>query len=204
MTILVVLTFTLVACNKNTDAITATYELDSNDGINDFLLRRGAYFNNKITELNKIDGVDASWKADGNSVKITVSNGKAHSTEVREILNGEPALKFKTEKTATADARFIGKDNIKSITLSADRASIQIEFTAHGVDTVNDYHNRQLYLYFGNEYLLTMTSKIILTSANAKVTVPILTSSDPLYADSLTAQLNAATFGLKIKSVKIK
>ena len=204
MSILVVLTFTLVACNKNTDAITATYELDSNDGINDFLLRRGAYFNDKITQLNKIDGVEASWKADGNSVKITVANGKAHSTEVREILNGEPALKFKTEKTATADARFIGEDNIKSITLSADRASIQIEFTAHGVDTVNDYHNRPLYLYFGDEYLLTMTSKIILTSANAKVTVPILTSSDPLYADSLTAQLNAATFGLKIKKVSIK
>ena len=204
MAILVVLTFTLVACNKNTNAITATYELDSNDSIDDFVLRRGAYFNNKVSELNKIDGVEASWKVDGGAVKITVSNGKEHSDEVHEILNTEPALKFKTENTAAADAQFIGKDNIKSITLSADRASIQIEFTARGVDTVNNYHNRQLYLYFGDEYLLTMTSKTMVTTASAKVTVPILSTSDPLYADTLTAKLNAATFGLNIKKASIK
>lgn len=202
--LLVVLTFTLTACNINVNDITATYQLDGNDGLNDFVLRRGVYFNSKVTELNKIDGVEASWKADGSTVKITVSNGKAHSAEVSYILNGKPDLKFKTENTAAADTQFVGKDNIDKITLSADQQSIRIEFTAQGVDAVNDYHNRQLYLYFGDEYLLTMTSKIILTTSSAAVTVPILSTSDPLYADTLAAKLNAATFGLKIKSVKIK
>ena len=205
LTVLVVLTFTLIACKKDSNAVVATFELDENDGIDNFLLRRGVYFNHKITEINKIDGVTASWQTgDDGVVQIRVSNGKAHLDEVREIINGEVSLQFKTENSAAASAQFNGKNNIKSITLSADKASIQIEFTASGGETVNNYHNRQLYLYLGDECLVTMTSRIILTSANPTVTISVPSNSNPMYPETLTAQLNAAAFGLKFKSVSIK
>ncbi|MCM1306798.1 MAG: hypothetical protein NC037_04540 [Bacteroides sp.] len=204
LTVLALLTFTLVACNKNPNTVTAAFEIDGEDDITDFPLRRGVYFNYKVTELNKIDGVDATFKMDGGKAVITISNGKPHLDEVKEILYAEPILKIKTENSATAPSQFVGKGNIKGVALSADKSSIQIEFTSQGINAVNNYHSRQLYVYLGDEYIATMTSRVLLTSSSATVTVSVPSNSNPMYPQTLAAQLNVGAFGLKIKNTSIK
>lgn len=201
LALLVILAFTLVACNgKNDDAF--TYTLDENDGIDNFVLRRGVYFNYIVSEINKIDGVDASWKADGKKVKITVKNGKQQHYDVLKAVSKQPHLSFKTSQTATPF--LVGNNNIKSIKLSADKKSIQIEFTSNGAGVINNALNRQIYLYMGDECLITMTQKVMLSSSNATATLAVPDSSDPLYAEMLTAKLNAATFGLKITNTDVE
>ena len=196
LTVLVILTFALVACNK-TDTVVATFEFEENDGIADFSLRRGVVLKHKVDELNKIDGVEASL--DG--TQITVLNGKAHMDDVRKALDSEPTLSFKTENSASAPTVFYGKDNIKSITLSINN-SIEIEFTASGVDVIGNYYNRQLYLYLGDELITTLKPMVL--GSNTTATIIPANTSDPVSAKLLAAQLNAGTFGLKVKSKNIK
>lgn len=202
LALIAILTFTLVACNP--DKLTATFELD-NDGIADFALRRGVVFNYKVSALNKIDGVSASWQVENNGkVQIKVSGVKGHSDEVRSIIDSEPDLIFKTENSASAPAQFLGKGNVKSVTLSYDKSNIQIEFMADATNTVNDYLGRPLYIFLGDEYLVTMTSKMILSSSSATVTISVPDNPNPIYPDTLTAQLNAGAFGIKVKNKSVK
>lgn len=205
LTVISIFALTLTACNDE-DKLVATFEFDENDDMEDFVLRRGIFVNYIISELRKIDsGIGASWevKNDG-KVQLEVVNVKTYSEAVREIIYGEPKLQFKTLNFASEPAAFFGKNNIESITCAYDKKSIEIKFTALGAETVNNYHGRPLYIYLGDEYLLTMTSQFILTDSDRTVRIHISDNVYPMFTETFAAQLNVGAFGLKIKDLSIK
>lgn len=205
LTVISIFALTLTACNDE-DKLVATFEFDENDGMENFVLRRGIFVNYIISELRKIDsGISASWKENDNgTMQIEVSNVRTYSNRVREIIYGKPQLQFKTIKSASETTSFLGNNNIQSIACAYDRKSIQITFTASGVKAVNNYHAVPLHIYLGDDYILTMTSQFILTESNSTVIVNISNNVYPTLTETLVAQLNVGAFGLKIKNLSIK
>lgn len=206
--LIAILSCTMVACNKNGEvqpnSIQASFELSEDDGLNNFSLRRGIVFTHKISELKRIDGIEADWSAanDG-SVQITVKNIDSNLSAVLAAIGSMPELEFKLENSASAPAVFKGKDNVKSISVSQGsltNPTIQIELTAKGIDTISNYLNRQLYLFVGNEFCISAKSET-LTNGNM---LYISTNSELIAAETLTAKLNVGAFGLGIKNMSIQ
>lgn len=190
--LIAILSCTMVACNKNGEvqpnSIQASFELSEDDGLNNFSLRRGIVFTHKISELKRIDGIEADWSAanDG-SVQITVKNIDSNLSAVLAAIGSMPELEFKLENSASAPAVFKGKDNVKSISVSQGsltNPTIQIELTAKGIDTISNYLNRQLYLFVGNEFCISAKSET-LTNGNM---LYISTNSELIAAETLAAQ----------------
>lgn len=206
--LIAILSCTMVACNKNGEvqpnSIQASFELAEDDGLNNFSLRRGIVFAHKISELKRIDGIEADWSAanDG-SVQISVKNIGSNLSKVLAAIGSMPELEFKLENSASAPTVFKGKDNVKSISVSQGsltNPTIQIELTAKGIDTISNYLNRQLYLFVGNEFCINAKSET-LTNGNM---LYISTNSELIAAETLAAKLNAGTFGLSIKNMSIQ
>lgn len=206
--LIAILSCTMVACNKNGEvqpnSIQAGFELAEDDGLNNFSLRRGIVFAHKISELKRIDGIEADWSAanDG-SVQISVKNIGSNLSKVLAAIGSMPELEFKLENSASAPTVFKGKDNVKSISVSQGsltNPTIQIELTAKGIDTISNYLNRQLYLFVGNEFCISAKSET-LTNGNM---LYISTNSELIAAETLAAKLNAGAFGLSIKNMSIQ
>lgn len=206
--LIAILSCTMVACNKNGEvqpnSIQAGFELAEDDGLNNFSLRRGIVFAHKISELKRIDGIEADWSAanDG-SVQISVKNIGSNLSAVLAAIGSMPELEFKLENSASAPTVFKGKDNVKSISVSQGsltNPTIQIELTAKGIDTISNYLNRQLYLFVGNEFCISAKSET-LTNGNM---LYISTNSELIAAETLAAKLNAGAFGLSIKNMSIQ
>ncbi len=206
--LIAILSCTMVACNKNGEvqpnSIQASFELSEDDGLNNFSLRRGIVFAHKISELKRIDGIEADWSAanDG-SVQITVKNIGSNLSAVLAAIGSMPELEFKLENSASAPAVFKGKDNVKSISVSQGsltNPTIQIELTAKGIDTISNYLNKQLYLFVGNEFCISAKSET-LTNGNM---LYISTNSELIAAETLAAKLNVGAFGLGIKNMSIQ
>ena len=167
--LIAILSCTMVACNKNGEvqpnSIQASFELAEDDGLNSFSLRRGIVFAHKISELKRIDGIEADWSAANNgSVQISVKNIGSNLSAVLAAIGSMPELEFKLENSASAPAVFKGKDNVKSISVSQGsltNPTIQIELTAKGIDTISNYLNRQLYLFVGNEFCISAKSETV-------------------------------------------
>lgn len=206
--LIAILSCTMVACNKNGEvqpnSIQASFELAEDDGLNNFSLRRGIVFAHKISELKRIDGIEADWSAanDG-SVQISIKNIGSNLSAVLAAIGSMPELEFKLDNSASAPAVFKGKDNVKSISVSQGsltNPTIQIELTAKGIETISNYLNRQLYLFVGNEFCINAKSET-LTNGNM---LYISTNSELIAAETLAAKLNAGTFGLSIKNMSIQ
>lgn len=206
--LIAILSCNMVACNKNGEvqpnSIQASFELSEDDGLNNFSLRRGIVFAHKISELKRIDGIEADWSAanDG-SVQISVKNIGSNLSAVLAAIGSMPELEFKLENSASAPAVFKGKDNVKSISVSQGsltNPTIQIELTAKGIDTISNYLNRQLYLFVGNEFCISAKSET-LTNGNM---LYISTNSELIAAETLSAKLNVGAFGLGIKNMSIQ
>lgn len=206
--LIAILSCTMVACNKNGEvqpnSIQASFELAEDDGLNNFSLRRGIVFAHKISELKRIDGIEADWSAanDG-SVQISVKNIGSNLSKVLAAIGSMPELEFKLENSASAPTVFKGKDNVKSISVSQGsltNPTIQIELTAKGIETISNYLNRQLFLFVGNEFCISAKSET-LTNGNM---LYISTNSELIAAETLAAKLNAGAFGLSIKNMSIQ
>ena len=206
--LIAILTCTMVACNKNGEvqqnSIQASFELAEDDGLNNFSLRRGIVFAHKISELKRIDGIEADWSvANDGSVQISVKNIGSNLSAVLAAIGSMPELEFKLENSASAPTVFKGKDNVKSISVSQGsltNPTIQIELTAKGIDTISNYLNRQLYLFVGNEFCISAKSET-LTNGNM---LYISTNSELIAAETLASKLNAGAFGLSIKNMSIQ
>ncbi len=206
--LIAILTCTMVACNKNGEvqqnSIQASFELAEDDGLNNFSLRRGIVFAHKISELKRIDGIEADWSvANDGSVQISVKNIGSNLSKVLAAIGSMPELEFKLENSASAPTVFKGKDNVKSISVSQGsltNPTIQIELTAKGIDTISNYLNRQLYLFVGNEFCISAKSET-LTNGNM---LYISTNSELIAAETLASKLNAGAFGLSIKNMSIQ
>ena len=206
--LIAILSCTMVACNKNGEvqpnSIQASFELAEDDGLNSFSLRRGIVFAHKISELKRIDGIEADWSAANNgSVQISVKNIGSNLSAVLAAIGSMPELEFKLENSASAPAVFKGKDNVKSISVSQGsltNPTIQIELTAKGIDTISNYLNRQLYLFVGNEFCISAKSET-LTNGNM---LYISTNSELIAAETLAAKLNVRAFGLGIKNMSMQ
>lgn len=154
------LAFALVACNTTKNSAVAIFEFDENDGLKDFSMRRGILMQYKMDRLKSISGVNANWSTDKDGkIRLVAKNVGSNLHDVLEAINGEPDLEFRLSNTSTAEVVYKGRTAVTDASIGLGDPTdslINLNFSKQGVDILNEYLGRDLYVYLNGTYCVTV------------------------------------------------